>query len=570
MKTKNGIAGAAVTILLFAFLFVAFDMLYCLNDDMMIQSILSGTFSGKTSGMSVYLSMPLSTVLALLYGIVPQIPWLGVFFALCYALCFFLVLYRNYEEAESVAQRILMTFFQILVFFAIFFAGYLLPHYTVVAALVGGCGIFLLITGASDNKGKNIKNYMPGIFLLWLCYLIRTKVFLLLLPFLAIAGLVMLLHREKKERIDFLKKLALPVALFALGILLFFGINYAAYYLGDWAAYTGYNDARTTLYDYVGIDTTEEMMDNYEAAGFSQEEVRMYKSYNLLLEESNSHEAMEALASCKEAEKESVSARLYNALVTYKARALHQQEDMPYQYLALGLYGIILLYVVLTKQYRMCLPVILCGMARSLCWVYLIYAGRYPQRVTMSIFIMETFLLLAIWKVAAHKRNGKQMVHTALCAIAVLLFSWAAVYSVKDSLLQYENQIAVNESEGILYSYMQEREDAFFLVDVYATVNYTEYAVREYDSAYENYLVLGGWLTESPLLFRKLQKEGYTSALQALREGENVYLVLKEGVSMTPEMLYERYPEEISRLVAVEHLTTEHGEFVIYQIATEE
>ena len=86
-----------VTAILFVTLGFLFAPVYCLNDDLMIQSILSGRFSGTASKMAVYLNEPLSGILAFLYDVMPAVAWFGLFLIGCFILCFFLILYGTLQ-----------------------------------------------------------------------------------------------------------------------------------------------------------------------------------------------------------------------------------------------------------------------------------------------------------------------------------------------------------------------------------------------------------------------------------------------------------------------------------------
>ncbi len=588
VKQQKGILSWGVTIALFAFLAICFDMLYCLNDDLMIQSILSGAYSGVPSKNSVYLASPLSDLLSGFYQGMPNIPWLGLFFAFCYFVCFGTILYQSMMLTKTKKEMWVTVVLSFLFFFAVLLDGYLMLHYTVVAAVMGGTGLFLLFTvsaepikldisGKEEEKEKKNRNkvvILAVVFLLF-CFLIRSKVFYLMLPFLAVTGLSLLLEQNGKKAMELVRSILPAILFFGFCFAVFWGIGQVMYQKGEWKSYSDYNDARTEVYDYVGIHQSKEALSYYESLGITEEEIALYLSYNVLLEENNSTERMQQLASYKAEAQSSPMDRIKEALITYKARTLQLPNDTPYQYIALVLYGIVPGICILKKEYRQMIPVFLCGVFRSVLWIYLIYNGRYPERVTMSIFIMEFAVLFGILMRRMHCKKEKEEtvvvknVGLLVLVILALVFLWGGAVSGKKAMEKQELQLAINSREQVIYDYMEAHPEAFYLLDVYATVNRTEYALRDYHGGYENYLLLGGWMTESPLTKAKLEREGYANAMEAFTLGENVYLVVKRGTGRTIEVLCDRYQWEAERLLLIEEVEAQDVIFEIYSFVKE-
>ena len=60
------------------------------------------------------------------------------------------------------------------------------------------------------------------------------------------------------------------------------------------------------------------------------------------------------------------------------------------------MYAIVLLLAVSSKNLSRLIPIVLLGVGGRMIWIYLFFAGRYPERVTMSLYIMEILLLMGI------------------------------------------------------------------------------------------------------------------------------------------------------------------------------
>ena len=87
-KEKAMIWPVFLTVCYFCIVFLVFPPIYAMNDDVMIESILSGSYL-RPYPYTYYFSAELGWVISGLYFLLPWIPWLGCFFALCNAVCVF-------------------------------------------------------------------------------------------------------------------------------------------------------------------------------------------------------------------------------------------------------------------------------------------------------------------------------------------------------------------------------------------------------------------------------------------------------------------------------------------------
>ena len=575
-----------VTAILFVTLGFLFDPVYCLNDDLMLQSILSGRFSGVASKMAVYLNEPLSGILAFLYDAMPSVAWFGLFLLGCYILCFFLILYGTlqfFTKEKEGKSRIVITgsvcIICILVFLGIFLAQFLMPHYTVVAAVTGGTAVYLfLILDESREWKKTLRSTVPSILLLLLCYLTRTKVFFMVVPFLAVAGLYRML--KTKSIVNYL----LPVILLAAGVLIFMLIGKLSYGTDSWKDYPEYNDARTRLYDYAGVWDEAEAFRYYESQGYTAEEIEIYLDYNVLLNENLTAEDYRKIASYAELRPEGQRTffrRLKDGIWLYQNRLSGQTEDAPYLMMVIGLYLLAVICFIAGKDGKSLSALVLLWMVRSALWIYLLMEGRYPERVTVSLYLIEFLVLFSmlahpIRQMLSDKNIKSMKTHNfmkklggGLAGAVILILSLeTGCRIVPSALSNMEKQMETNREEDRLFDIMKSQPENLYLVDVYSVVNHTEYVLKNYDPALENYLVLGGWIAGSPHVSDKLNIWGYSSAFEAFFCGENVFLVLKDGVGMTPEewkqYIFQRTGEELG-LIEAEVIETGTGIYRIYQ-----
>lgn len=559
IKYVNIAVAVMVTAILFLILSLWSDIVYCLNDDMMIQSILSGRYSGSPSGKAVYLSEPLSSLLAFLYGILPSFPWFGLLLAGCYILCFFLTLFTTLERLAKNKElagkkRIIgicgVCVLSVSIFCGFFLSQFLMIHYTVAAAVLGGTALYIFMISDDGGEGKSaLQSSLVPVVLLLLCYLIRTKVFFMTAPFLAAAGLYRILRT--KRFVCYL----VPLAMLGAGLLLFTLAGRLSYGDAAWQEYLDYNDARTELYDYELIWEGEEAEAYYAAQGYTPEEMEIYREYNILLNESltaEDYRKIAAYGSLRPEGQRTWLQKLKEGFWLYRHRMLGKTEDYPYNIVSIALYIMAAMLMIGGRDKKSLWMLILLGMVRSGLWIYLLAEGRYPERIVISLYLIELLVLLAmIIDALSVRRNPNcfQKISSivyhmgiALAGIVLMILSLETAYQVLPKTLETRaQQLAINREEDQLFDFMKSHPENLYLLDVYAVVYHTEYAIRDYDASYENYLLLGGWVAGSPHVIEKLAGWGYESAFDALERGENVYLALKEGVGMDIKELEDFY-----------------------------
>lgn len=595
IKYVNIAVAVMVTAILFLILFLWSDIVYCLNDDMMIQSILSGRYSGSPSGKAVYLSEPLSSLLAFLYGILPSLPWLGLFLAGCYMICFFMTLFSSLEKLvkspEVTGKKRMIGIgcvcvLCVSIFCGFFLSQFLMIHYTVVAAVLGGTAIYLFMMSDISEEGKSALqiSWMPVVLLL-LCYLVRTKVFFMAAPFLAVAGLYRILRTRR-----FICYLV-PLVMLGAGLLLLMLAGRLSYGDAVWQEYLDYNDARTELYDYELIWEEEEAEAYYAAQGYAPEEIEIYREYNVLFNETLTAEDYRKIAAYGELRPEGQRTWLQKfkeGFWLYRHRMLGKAEDYPYNVVCIALYIMTAMLMIGGRDKKSLWMLVLLGIVRSGLWIYLLAEGRYPERVVISLYLIELFVLLAMivdaltllsrrFSSGIESQQSCDIIENrissivnrmgiALAGIVLMILSLETAYQVLPKTLEARaQQLEINREEDQLFDFMKSHPENLYLLDVYSVVYHTEYAVRDYDGSYENYLLLGGWVAGSPLVTEKLTGWGYESAFDALEHGENVYLVLKEGVGMDLKELEDFYFWRTGKTAVFQQIETLGENFGIYQ-----
>lgn len=575
MKDKKKAAGFLIEWgipLLLSFAFFILPLLiispvYALNDDLQLRDILSGAASGRPDFHTVYMRAPLAMLLAGLYTILPSLPWLGILECGAVVLCGFIML-RSVQKKSLVngwpyaVGLLLFTAFYLLMLREIF----ILPHYTLVAALCGGCGIWCLLDMGSGAEGmgslrnpSKIELFLP-IFLLLLCEQIRSQVFLMVLPFAVLALVYILLTRFGWEKRKEWKKSIKPLLIFCGAYIVLLLIHVAAYTPWEWKDYLALNDARTELYDYTGIWESDEAKAYYAGYGVDENSFPLYRDYDLLPVSDARTERLKTLAAWREPGRSlSGAERFKNVLWELRKRSFGGD-----------LYGIPLLLIYLLallkhlkkEQRKGLLPLAAAFLLHFAFYGYLLWNGRTPERVTDSLYLIQFLFLSHVLLKDLRKGSVRSLLWPSLACIVFFIasfFTHPGEYYVKQS--------AVNHRQDVVYSYMAERPDSLFLLETYATVDRTEKVATAKGA--ENALLLGGWLYGSPLQDAKLKSFGYESR-EELFTRSGAYVVFREGAGLEPGELtsyLEAYYPDGARLEPVTMLMGGEDVFLIFMLS---
>ena len=248
--------------------------------------------------------------------------------------------------------------------------------------------------------------------MLVLAFCLRTEMFLLLSPFLAFAGFTYWIHRDKVDKRTFSEKdnsyryggfLAVAI----LSLLLVWGVDQLAYSGSSWEEFRQLFDARTDLYDFYGIPDYDTNADFYTGIGLDESEQVLLENYNYLLSPK-------------------VDAELMNQIVAYDRQQLKigyfrvslRQALTEYGYWSAGHKGGSILPVlalcyflvaalgILDRQWGFLWKLPLLLGIRSALWMYLILRGRYPDRITWGLLLVEFCCLMYL--LAQHLADRKQ------------------------------------------------------------------------------------------------------------------------------------------------------------------
>ena len=193
-----------------------------------------------------------------------------------------------------------------------------------------------------------------------------------------------------------------------------------------------------------------------------------------------------------------------------------------------------------------------------LLWLYLVWRGRTPERVliSMNLMLIVPLLLLAreyvmddagsVSRSAAKKVCRKTGLVLLLAAMVV-----GAVWKVAAVRTQNLETAKWNENVEKLKAYCMDHPDNFYFNDV-TSMAMTTYNVHlwQKNPYVMNYMSLGDWIAYSPVWERKLKQNGISSVKEALYGADNVYLIssFDRGTEYLTELYENVSCEEVDKI----------------------
>lgn len=565
---------AGITALIMLLIAALFDYYFDLNDDVFMKNILSGNYTGIPEGHNIQMLYPISALISLVYRFFRGADVYGIFLCACQFACIFMILGRIMSKYGSAWNKVLA-----VTSLVIFITGCLLGHlifvqYTFTVAMLAATAAFLVITG--DGR----RNRICVCVIIWLSYLIRSEMLLLMLPMAGMAWLYRFVadaNRKASPERKEVRKIYIrwAIVLFA-GLLLCKGVDKIAYSSSSWSEFVDLFDARTQLYDYQSIPSYEGNEEFYDSIGLDASEVELFFNYNYGIDDEIDSEIMDKVATYARSIKEEtpMAVRIRQALYLYAYRLHHfgfQKEyqypmtDAPWNLIILILYlGIAIEAIMALLSYKdeesqtkekirkegfgILVFLALLFIVRSLLWMYIIVGERDPIRITHGLMIMEMSVLggVLLHRIKAlydstYVEVSKRKVYLIVSIMLVVMTSLIYIpNTVAIARSEAENREVYNEKFDEFYSYVKADTDSFYWIDVYTSVSYTSRAYTSYSysekmfesvsNSLDNYDILGGWICKSPLQAKKMAMYGLTDIQSSLLM-DNVYFVTTDESS---------------------------------------
>ncbi len=523
---------------IFIFFRLQTPFIFQTNDDVLLNGIVSGQVTGLPEGRMIYIGYPVGFLLAKLYMINTFIPWYGVFLCCCIGVTLTVILWKLLSVSKVIWVNVALVFLFILGTYSFMFKHIVNLQYTFITTCFGTASLILLIFWeAKDTLRENMKSMVWIYIIFFIACSTRKEALYMLLPFFGLFFLEKIIfsraYNKNKQR-----NIWICGMVFIALLVVTFGINKIAYSSSDWKEYTRFNAARTEVYDYSGYPNYQNNRELYDSLNISKESYEMLPGhYGLIFEKNLDTNAMEQIAKVSKEQNiqtaQSLRDRVEEMIVSFLKQHLGH-ADRPLSILVFAFYILFFICALLGNKKIAMLEFSLSGVARMIVWVYLLYIGRYPERVTQGIYFAELCVLITIalkhklWDGLKRKkatRIGWYSTVLIYCILCVYFGIPKAIATKNESYGRYVFSLSYKE----LIDYFGEHSEYFYYLDMNSFANFTVDALSRERTLTDNYIVTGGWLPNSPLYNKKFEEEKITNPTQALLLDSHVYIVFMEA-----------------------------------------
>lgn len=505
--------------ILCVFFYHHFTISYYINDDVTMRNIASGAYSGTPDGHVIYIKYVLGWILSSLYKIAQNIDWYGLLMFTTHFVCLAAVLGRMLNWFNMM-NRFFVIETTIIVYFILDMNNISSFQFTTAAAICGVTALFLFVTVPEDcGKKRLVLNYAGIAILALVSYCIRDKVLLMLVPF----ALVVWIYRLIRDKVHWKRYIALCLVILA-GMGVIFGVEKYAYRSQEWKEYREFNIARAEILDYYGYPDYDTHREGYEELGISKEEYDLLASGTLNFSSDLTREKYIDLA---EFAKETYEAqfslfdRIKSAVrdtIVYSMYLLETGD----QAVTLLLYFMFACYCLYRRKYDILAVLGGIFLSRELIYIYLLYQGRFIERVQEVLVLCDWGLLLAlILQTGAYKIiELKHRKLDTIVAVAGLVLLGVPTYY----FYQYSSADTGVSNEALVSAYCNEREENRYILDITTfSVGNNVFSLKR-DVVYMDYLTMYGWSCNTDMYVQKKENMGIDGIDEALLE-ENTYLI---------------------------------------------
>lgn len=559
----------------FAVILLYGQPIFAINDDLGLYNVLSGTFTGTPSAYVSYMEYPLSWGISMLYRMWESFPWYGVFLESALLVCAILGYRRCTVLLKKSDEQMLWAIAVRILFCASWLGMLLIPmlrlQYTVVAAVCGATALFLFMTSEdTESAATFIKQNIGTIVLALLAESIRPEMMLMLLGFAGVMWLGRLGYRllVTKEYWLYIKRYLYVLGIFLAGLVVILLSSRLAYRDADWRHYREVDRYRVKLFDYYGYpsyDANEEYFMEHGIDRASYEAVAgqcMYPGRYLSVEQWS---VMVELA--KEIHSRDIPfGERVAKIFPFCWKWLQDDGIKPVNQILILWYIVCLCLVIVYKSREGGLLFGCVLAARIIGWAVLVYRGRCPDRIAISIFWMEFAVLsgVILRLLVNRRKRSKAYVPVAVCAALLLMLGYWDTEELYRISKEYN--AAQREVWNELKAYCHAHDDRLYIMSGGSNTIYYYYETPfESLEQYENYIPLSSGHMMNPNTTEKLAGWGIEDLMDAIVTDEQVYLIFEEG-KFSDQNTLAKYYRELYDSFWYEQVETFEAGTITYQV----
>ena len=544
------------------------DIRYDTNDDLVMAGIVQGAY-GQPDAHTVFINILLGYALSGLSRIFPAIPWYPVFMYACLISSSIIIGYLILKKTVNNLIPISLYLIFLFVFESNLFIS---PQFTKTAAIMACTGVFLAIDSISSGK-INWGKYIGAVLFMLIGMMYRSD-----MAFLSAAvSMTYLLYHVTKDKFE-IKKAILSIAPVIAGLIFGAVLSFAGnkIYTSDtnWAEFEVFQNDRSTLFDYYFFDYGL-FSDICDANGLSEENVHHYISTNDFADPDiftmkAAHELAEARRNMQVFDK--------FPLESFVEKVMPIGMIKKYDWFKMSI-AIAILLILLDKRQLIWTVINMLGVTAIEAWLF--WNLRFMiERVDISIVftaVLSSLLIGADYaekapEIKANTDKGRmQLGYSVTTTVLVCVVLGVSVAHFANEVSEnYQESVkraeSMSEAEEICTMIENDKEHLYvrsILCDNPWECAYSIWANPE-STFVDNVLLLGGWMTYSPITDRIKDNYGVSNPYRDIVNNDKVLLL---SISANPQGTVDYINRNYGYNAELE-LVDEIGKAEIYRIVT--
>lgn len=499
------------------------------NDDVLLRSIVSGTFMGTPDAHLIYIMYPLGWILKNLYQLLPNVFWYDVFMIGMHYMCWFLLAAKVGSLFENRWKKVVAVLLSYAIIVLIDLPYMVMHQYTVLAAVVGSVALLWILTDCSENVREFTRNHIVTVLAMTLCLWIRNQVFLMLMPFVGIAVIWRICKVSKEHIKKSIARYSVALGVVVAIVLTSFIIEKVAYSSEEWKEFLEYNEARTDVYDFYQAPPYEIYKEAYASLGFNEYDALVIGTHNIGLMPEVDAQTLATLAdrSKEFRDWQEQYYSVYRKTMFSLMDSILYNQVQPIGTVLIMMYAISIFISVIKDRKKDALVVLAVGLFQCLFVAYFLYQNRFPERVSYGFYLMQLVFLTGIQlqNVKAGKtveKKSKQYFWNVIFALLIAVVGInAGMYCYKNALDHNRERVAVATEWECIKQYCNQHSEQQFFMKTNAVGAYCETMFTKGTLTTANTHYLGTWLLDSPLYETRLSNAGIMDCGSYLAQNEN-------------------------------------------------
>lgn len=558
-----------------------YNLIYGINDDWTLYMVISGSYLGYPEPRVNYMMFPLAWFIGRLYGITSSIPWYGLMLQGLVFSCGACVYFRIYNMMRGKWRKLLFSVIGLSVFLCAHMNVIVLIQFTQVGTICGATAVFLFLT--ADTKGKSCKEYLssniPTIIMATFSLNVRENTLYMCLP---VAGMMLIVKwfiEDRKINKDVLLRYSGVVA----AVLVFLGgtilCHKIAYSSPEWKEYVNVNNIWTRGVDYYGFPSADEIEDILLQNGMTKEDYEVSITYQTFyrgdMKYSDFLQVITDIGKENYDKHHTFAVKLKDAN-TRIVNCLSMESLRPMNYITCLTFVCVLILIGNSRNI-MALFAFLCYLfGRFFAWYFLLFAGRFPDRIPQGLFSIELMTLMGVVLYFELWKPVGILKHTVVRASGIVILALVMLTIVKHGFdTQDELTAHVDTYQDRWYGikeYCQRHpENRYFLSGGSQTLLYYSDNIEETDTIGkpQNFFTNTNFDSPSPNFYNMMGAE-YESYLgdDMIEQEQNYWIYEKECFSENaPIVKFYQYEYENFSYELVDSFETETTSYEVYHFS---